>query len=105
MSSHSRMMHHASRVTRPTGRDVSDTERTVTDRPGQRWPDCDADLHDFVQQTADALCERLGRLLVGVYLHGSLAMRSYRRPKSDIDLLVVVRGRLDPTVRGAVARL
>jgi predicted nucleotidyltransferase len=72
---------------------------------GQSWASCDPDVRDFVRRTADAIAERLGRLLVGVYLHGSLAMGCYRRPKSDVDLLVVVRGRLDPAMRGDLARL
>lgn len=36
----------------------------------------------------------LGNQLIGIYLHGSLAMGCYYRPKSDIDLIVVVNGKL-----------
>ncbi len=50
-----------------------------------------------------AFQQALGSGLVGVYLHGSLAMGCYYRPKSDLDLLVVVGERLDPTVRRELA--
>ncbi|MEF3302558.1 aminoglycoside adenylyltransferase domain-containing protein [Paenibacillus sp. GYB003] len=60
----------------------------------QRWPDCDADLKRFVDHLVDRLAGELERRLTGVYLHGSLAMGSYYRPKSDIDLIVVVDGKL-----------
>jgi len=42
--------------------------------------------------------------LVGVYLHGSLAMGCYYRPKSDVDLLVVCAGGLPSGTRREVAR-
>lgn len=55
---------------------------------GQGWPDCDADIAAFVSATVQVLGANLGADLSGVYLHGSLAMGSYYRPKSDIDILV-----------------
>ena len=36
--------------------------------------------------------EILGENLVGIYLHGSAAMGCFNDKKSDIDLLVVVKG-------------
>ncbi len=47
-------------------------------------------LESFVRQSL----EILGDHLVGIYLHGSLAMGCFRWDKSDIDLLVVVDERL-----------
>ena len=38
-----------------------------------------------------------------MFLHGSLATGSYFRPKSDVDLLVVVNDSLDPVTRRAVS--
>jgi len=59
----------------------------------QHWSVADQDLRQWV----DAIVGRLGQLdgVVAVYLHGSLAMGSYFRPKSDVDLLVIVE---DPLV-------
>lgn len=76
------------------------------DPPGrpQEWPGCDADIAAFVDRTVDLLQDDLGDDLTGVYLHGSLAMGSYFRPKSDIDVLVVVEAPLTVQQRGAVAR-
>ncbi|MFP3883546.1 MAG: aminoglycoside adenylyltransferase domain-containing protein [Actinomycetota bacterium] len=51
----------------------------------------DDDVHRYileVDQTVSAVLEPAG--FVGSYLHGSLALGSYYRPKSDIDLLFVV---------------
>ena len=73
--------------------------------PGQRWPDCDAETSRFVERVVVALRDHLGRELLGVYLHGSLALGSYYAPKSDIDLLLVVRAALDPAARERLSRL
>ncbi|WP_158289451.1 aminoglycoside adenylyltransferase domain-containing protein [Paenibacillus flagellatus] len=63
--------------------------------PGaQMWPDCDEDIRRFVGNVVKRLKSELQNRLTGVYLHGSLAMGSYYRPKSDIDLIAVVDGRL-----------
>ena len=63
----------------------------IEEPPGraQDWPTCDEDIAVFVRSTVALLAAELGDDLVGVYLHGSLAMGSYFRPKSDLDLLVV----------------
>lgn len=55
----------------------------------QDWLTCDEDIAAFVWIAVELLAAELGDDLVGVYLHGSLAMGSYFRPKSDLDLLVV----------------
>jgi streptomycin 3"-adenylyltransferase len=61
----------------------------------QVWPDCDEDIKKFVENLMGLLKTELGNQLTGIYLHGSLAMGSYYRPKSDIDLIVVVNGKLE----------
>jgi predicted nucleotidyltransferase len=75
----------------------------VDHSPGrpQHWCDADVDLRDWVLATVD----RTARLepTVAVILHGSLAIGSYFRPKSDVDLLVVADGPLDEAERRALA--
>lgn len=56
----------------------------------QSWHDCDPDIRRHVEDMVKALRDLLSPDLTGVYLHGSLAMGSFYRPKSDIDVLVVV---------------
>jgi streptomycin 3"-adenylyltransferase len=45
----------------------------------------------------------LGENLVGVYLHGSLAMGSFNPDSSDIDFLVIAKDKLPPQKRSEVA--
>ncbi len=61
----------------------------------QVWPYCDEEIKQFVEKLMERLKTDLGNQLTGIYLHGSLAMGSYYRPKSDIDLIVVVNGKLE----------
>jgi streptomycin 3"-adenylyltransferase len=71
---------------------------------GQRWPDVDPDVTEWVESIVAGIEGVLGERLVGVYLHGSLATGCYYRPKSDLDLLAVGAGRLDTRTRRALAR-
>ncbi len=57
-------------------------------------------LNDFTQFFRDAFAANL----VGVYLHGSLAMGSFNPISSDVDLLVVVRDRLSRAEKNAVGQ-
>lgn len=68
----------------------------------QAWPHCDEDIKRFVDNLINKLRSELGGKLTGIYLHGSLAMGSYYRPKSDIDLVIVVDGPLAPDLAEAV---
>ena len=72
---------------------------------GQRWGDCDTDVRAFVERVIEGFREQLGAALVGIYLHGSLAMGCYRRAKSDVDLMIVVRERLSKDMRRKLASL
>ncbi len=56
----------------------------------QKWPDCCPELKNYVNGLTELFRMRLGRLLLGFYLHGSLAMGCWYFPKSDLDFLAVV---------------
>ncbi|MCL2671896.1 MAG: GrpB family protein [Clostridiales bacterium] len=64
----------------------------------QSWPTCDAEIREYINGLVHLLVEKLGENLIGVYLHGSLAMGSYFPPKSDMDLIVVTAQSLGATV-------
>jgi predicted nucleotidyltransferase len=51
-------------------------------------------MKDFLSEFVQIFVEGFGENLVGIYLHGSLAMESFNPVSSDVDLLVVVRDRL-----------
>ncbi|MDF2713950.1 MAG: hypothetical protein K0R28_875 [Paenibacillus sp.] len=68
----------------------------------QAWPACDEDIKRFVVQLVELLKQELGDRLTGIYLHGSLAMGSYYRPKSDIDLIVVAENKLEAALAGKI---
>ena len=52
-------------------------------------------INDFVERSKDIL----GNNLVGVYLHGSLAMGCFNPQKSDIDLIIVVNEPLSDSIK------
>lgn len=76
--------------------------KTQDTRP-QSWQNCDKDIKNFVNNLILKLDMHLGDNLVGVYLHGSLAMGSYYRPKSDIDLIVVIENKLGVDERKSIS--
>jgi len=61
----------------------------------QSWINCDETIRQYIIGLVDLFKTKLGNHLIGVYLHGSLAMGSYFSPKSDMDILVVVDNTLD----------
>lgn len=67
----------------------------------QHWSTADEDLRQWVEAIVGYFGQVEG--VVGVYPHGSLAMGSYFRPKSDVDLLVVVKDPLVGPKRRALA--
>lgn len=85
----------------PPSIDPPSGDPSPIDPPGraQRWDDCDADVRAWVERIVQALRDELGSTLEGVYLHGSLAAGCYHRPKSDVDLLVVVTERVPEDAR------
>lgn len=58
-----------------------------------------------LDQFVDSLCEIGGENLLGVYLHGSLAMRCFQPGRSDLDLLVLLAQPLTPEQRRACAQM
>jgi predicted nucleotidyltransferase len=58
-------------------------------------------LTGFVQ----AIQQQLTGNLIGIYLHGSLAMGSFNATSSDIDLLIVVSQELDHVQKTALVQL
>ncbi|WP_324668932.1 aminoglycoside adenylyltransferase domain-containing protein [Geochorda subterranea] len=68
-----------------------------------RWPDCPASVHEAVDGFVTLVRGLSGASLVGVYLHGSLAMGGFNPGRSDLDLLVVTRSDPGATFRRALA--
>lgn len=52
------------------------------------------DTQYYLDRTVELFKEEMGSNLVGVYLHGSLAMGCFNPNKSDIDLLIVAQEKL-----------
>ena len=75
----------------------------MMDRP-QSWYNCDEMICQYIIGLVDLFKGNLGNNLVGIYLHGSLAMGSYFPPKSDIDIIAVVDKRLAPDLAREVNR-
>jgi streptomycin 3"-adenylyltransferase len=68
------------------------------------WPTCVDPLRTWVLESCERLATTLGASHVGTYLHGSLASGSFHAPKSDVDLMFVVEGALEPGARRSFAR-
>lgn len=58
---------------------------------GYRWPDVPAAVRSQVVRFVDAISGILTGNLLGIYLHGSLALGGFNPERSDIDLLVLMR--------------
>ncbi|MDQ2872323.1 MAG: DUF4111 domain-containing protein [Candidatus Eremiobacteraeota bacterium] len=71
----------------------------------QNVTDADQDIQRLLVAIAGNLGEFLSDALVGVYVYGSLAMGSFRRERSDLNVLAVVRGKLRPEMREGLERL
>jgi predicted nucleotidyltransferase len=69
------------------------------------WSDCPDAVRDQVQAFVHAIRELLAENLVGIYLHGSLAMGCFHPLRSDLDLLVLTRGGITLDVKRHLAEL
>lgn len=67
------------------------------------WTDCPEAVWVQVQLFTDRVVQLLGDNLVGIYLHGSLALGGFNPQRSDIDLLVVTHHALSPGEKRAAA--
>ena len=67
--------------------------------------DLPAEVQPLLDRFVDGLRALLADDLVGIYLHGSLAMGEFHPRTSDVDLLVVVRDPLDLDTKRAVVAL
>ena len=60
-------------------------------------------ISDLLDEIVAAFKALLGENLVGIYLHGSLAMGSFNPDSSDIDFLVFAKEKLSPQIRHEIA--
>ncbi|MDB4895546.1 MAG: hypothetical protein JWN15_1808, partial [Firmicutes bacterium] len=70
-----------------------------------RWPDCPQPVRTQVEGFLAALQRQLGPNLLGLYLHGSLAMGTPNPAPKDIDLLAITRHGLDGVVKEQLVNL
>jgi streptomycin 3"-adenylyltransferase len=61
----------------------------------QSWYNCNISTKIFINGFMELLKINLDNNLIGIYLHGSLAMGSYFPPKSDIDIIAVVNNKIE----------
>jgi predicted nucleotidyltransferase len=62
----------------------------------------DPEVQQYLDRVGSAFREHLGAELVGVYLHGSLAMGALTPGRSDIDILAVCAAALSPQRRASL---
>lgn len=72
---------------------------------GQSLADADRDVRQYLIRIAGTLGEALGDALGALYVRGSLALGTYHRERSDLNLTAVVKRPLTPPERERVARL
>ena len=53
------------------------------------WTNCPSNIHEQIEKLLADLKATLSGNLVGIYLHGSLAMGCFNPERSDIDLLAI----------------
>ena len=70
-----------------------------------RWPDCPAHTQAQVADLVAALDGLLTERLLGIYLHGSLALGCFHPATSDVDMLVVMPEELSLDTRKRVVEL
>ena len=69
------------------------------------WTDCPVAVRTQVRGFTQDLVTLFGSNLVGVYLHGSLAMGCFNPRASDLDLLVIIRKHLPLSTKRQLAEL
>lgn len=69
------------------------------------WNNCPASVKTQVEQLISRVRALLGDNLLGVYLHGSLAMGSFSLGQSDIDVLVITDNSMAEDTKRAIGAL
>lgn len=67
------------------------------------WDTCPADVRAQIRAFLAETQQALAHELVGVYLHGSLAMGCFNPARSDLDLLVITRHPMPVLLKRAIA--
>lgn len=63
------------------------------------YEDCSQEVKNEIDLVVN-ICKRyLENSLMGVYLHGSLAMKCFNPDRSDVDLLVVIKDKISPEIK------
>lgn len=63
-----------------------------------------AEIHNQINCVADVWKKHMGGNLVGVYLHGSIALNAFNPGSGDVDILVVVKNALRAEEKLAIAK-
>jgi predicted nucleotidyltransferase len=67
------------------------------------WHDCPVETREQINQLSSSFARLLAEQLIGIYLHGSLAMGSFNPHRSDLDLLVVTTDPMSLTIKREIA--
>lgn len=70
-----------------------------------RWPAAPAPVRQQVQALVAGLESVVAANVLGVYLHGSLALGGFNPARSDVDVLVVTHDRLGDSLQGRLTEL
>jgi hypothetical protein len=74
-------------------------------KEGYTWATCSKVIQSQVKTLQTELHHLLGQNLLGIYLHGSLALGGFQPRRSDIDVLVVTEQRIDLEIKRACIAL
>lgn len=59
------------------------------------WNNCPDTIKNQITTMNESLINHLGTNLVGIYIHGSLALQSFNPNSSDIDVIVLLNDKID----------
>ena len=68
------------------------------------YKDLPLEILNQINNVVDIWKRDLGDDLIGVYLHGSIALKAFNPDSGDIDILVVVRDSIDVETKLEIAR-
>lgn len=67
------------------------------------WSDCPAGVRAQIERLKETFKSQVAENLIGIYLHGSLAMNCFNPLRSDIDLLVVTQRKMTIEIKRGIA--